>query len=517
MSVSKDLKLIAKIVDIGDLRDVIDAGITATKFKDHDARLMFESLYKYYCARKTKGEVMTREMIEDSFSSVDLPAPDRMSLASVIDEFQVRDVQAELLDLNDMISEWVGVDPDRVIRDLEEKVKELGKIRRVTQDIVVSDEAKSAVTRYEESQLNTGLKGLPYPWDLLNEETRGMLDGEYIIFYGRPKSLKTWVALNCCTHAYQYANARVLIYTREMSPQQMMDRTICLLIGAPWEAYKKATLHMIPYPDQRMFATMEDAFYDLAQHMRTDENAVALDVGKQRSIIITSDREDRLYGGGVNGLRRKVEDHKPDLIFVDAVYLMRNDREGKKSLKWTDQAAISQDLKDLAQDFKRPLIATLQANRASENDRGGSTANMAYADAFAQDCDLGIEIIKKRINKETNELILAVTASREMNIAGFAINGNPGGNFTHLTRSVTDTFGYPTDQHSRVVFNDHSEIKEVLKEVAKRAAEPEQVAARKEDVLATQFRARPSGAPDIGIDNKRKKQNVSKRVGSGRG
>jgi len=499
MSVSKDLKLIAKIVDVGDLRPVIDAGITAAKFKDHDARLMFESLHKYYCARKTKGEVMTREMVEDSFTTVDLPEPDRMSLPSVIEGFLVRDVQAELLELNDYISEWVDSEPDKVIHTLEEKIKELGKVRRVTQDIVVSDEANDAVKRYEESQMNTGLKGLPYPWDLLNEETRGMLDGEYIIFYGRPKSLKTWVALNCCTHAYQHANARVLIYTREMSPQQMMDRTICLLIGAPWEAYKKAILHTIPYPDSRMFVNMEEAFYDLASHMRQDENAMELEMGKRRSIIITSDREDRQYGGGVNGLRRKVEDHKPDLIFVDAVYLMRNDREGKKSLKWTDQAAISQDLKDLAQDFKRPLIATLQANRASENDRGGSTANMAYADAFAQDCDLGIEIIKKRINKETNELILAVTASREMNIAGFAINGNPGGNFSHLIRKETDAFGYPTDQHCRVVFNDHSEIKDVLKEVNKRAAEPEHLVDSKSKVMNDVFHKKTSTTPDFGI------------------
>jgi len=487
MGVSKDLRLIAKIVDTGDFRSVIDAGITASKFTDHDARLVFNNIHSYYHARRTKGEVKTRSMIEDEFPSVDLPPEDRAKLSAVIDDFLVHDVKKEILKLTDYLSDWADTDPDKALREMEEKVKQLSRTRRVTQDVVIADETRDAVKRYEEIAGDNGLKGLPYPWELLNEETRGMLDGEYIIFYGRPKSLKSWVALHCCVHAYQEANARVLIYTREMSPQQMMDRVICLLIGAPWEAYKKAYLHEIPYHDPRIFKTMEDAFYDLAQHMRHDENAIELEFGKRRTITITSDREDRQYGGGVNGLRRKVEDHNPDLIFVDAVYLMRNDREGKKSLKWTDQAAISQDLKDLAQDFRRPLIATLQANRASENNSGSSTANMAYADAFAQDCDLGIEIIKKRINKETNELIMAITASREMNIAGFAINGNPGGNFSHLLKKVTDDCGYPTDKFQRVVFNDHSEIRSVLKEVSKQSVGESRIGDQKQNAVAAAF------------------------------
>lgn len=488
MSVSKDLRLIAKIVDTGDFRSVIDAGITSSKFSDHDARVMFNNIEEYYNARKTKGEVKTRSMIEEAFPSVDLPPEDRTKLTSVIDDFLVHDVKKEILRLTDFLSDWAESDPDKALHEMEKKVIELTRTRRVTQDMVVSEETLDAVKRYEEMSTESGLKGLPYPWDLLNTETRGMLDGEYIIFYGRPKSLKTWVALNCCTHAYEHANARVLIYTREMSPQQMMDRVICLLIGAPWEAYKKGYLQSIPYPNPNTgFRNMEDAFYDLAHQMRVDEGVIELEVGKRRSIIITSDREDRKFGGGVNGLRRKVEDHTPDLIFVDAVYLMRNDREGKKSLKWTDQAAISQDLKDLAQDFRRPLIATLQANRASEGNSGGSTANMAYADAFAQDCDLGIEIIKKRIDKETNELIMAITASREMNIAGFAINGNPGGNFSHLLKKVTDESGYPTDKFQRVVFNDHSEIKHVLKEVSRQSVGEQKLEGSQKGVIVKEL------------------------------
>jgi hypothetical protein len=54
-----------------------------------------------------------------------------------------------------------------------------------------------------------------------------------------------------------------------------------------------------------------------------------------------------------------------------------------------------------------------------------------------------------------------------MNLAGFAIHGNPGGNFEHLIRQEKERFGYPIDQYRRVVFNDHDEIKDFFKEEKK--------------------------------------------------
>ena len=214
---------------------------------------------------------------------------------------------------------------------------------------------------------------------------------------------------------------------------------------------------------------MEQHFFAMMESMKEDETTCRLETGRNKSLVITSDRQDRKYGGGVNGLRRKIEDFAPDMIFADAVYLMRNDREqGARSLKWNDQAAISQDLKDLAQDMKRPVLATLQANRASEKEdqQGKSTTNMSFSDSYAQDTDLAIEIIKKRVNRYHNELALSITASREANIAGFAINGDPATNFTQLYRQVTDDIGPMFVDKQPVmaplIFNDSRDIKEVF-------------------------------------------------------
>ena len=81
--------------------------------------------------------------------------------------------------------------------------------------------------------------------------------------------------------------------------------------------------------------------------MKQDEATCRIETGRDKSLVITSDRQDRKYGGGVNGLRRKIEDFAPDMIFADAVYLMRNDREQGAEVTEVEtiEAAISQDLK----------------------------------------------------------------------------------------------------------------------------------------------------------------------------
>jgi replicative DNA helicase len=467
MAANKDLKLVAKIADVGPtgMRAALDACIRPDHIADLDARLIFDFLLGYYHNAKTGGDVPTREMIEHEFSSVDLPPPDRMKMSSVIEDFKKHDASARLAKLSAYLNDWQDR-PDEALVHLERELQEIGKQRRGSTDIIVADSIAAVKYIYEENKNRGVLKGVPYPWKILNEETRGMQDGEYIIFYGRPKSQKTWVALNICMYAYDYASRKVLIYTREMSPEQMMERCVCLLIGAAYDDWKHGRLSSIPHPHG---GSMEQHFYAMMDSMKQDEATCRLETGSNKSIVITSDRQDRKYGGGVRGLRNKIEDFQPDMVFADAVYLMRNDREqGARSLKWNDQAAISQDLKDLAQDIKRPILATLQANRASEKEdqQGKSAVNMSFSDSYAQDTDLAIEIIKKRINRFHNELALSITASREANIAGFAINGDPATNYTQLYRQVTDDIGPKFLDKQPVmaplIFNDARDIKEVF-------------------------------------------------------
>lgn len=462
MGAHEELLLISKILDEGDVRPLLDARITADHFTNEHSLAIFRRIMKEWEAGG-KGYVPTREIIERDFPKVDLPE-DRRSYESAIDDFLQHHLILELQGLADHIINWKD-DPPAVLQHVNAKVRELMFMRRTGHDVVLSNALKEVVDRYESNRDRDGIKGIPYPWDVLNHVTQGILPGEFILFYGRPKSMKTWVLLSIATHAYDYASRRVLVYTREMTPQQMMDRCVCLLIGAPYSAYKEGTLAEIPVPEG---GTMEDRFYALAESMDSDEQTCTLETGFKKSLIITSDRDDP-RGGGVNGLRKKVDDFKPDLICADALYLMRNDRENRRSVKWDQQAAITQDLKDLALDTNKPLVGTTQAKRDSEDKKGQSVSNIAFADSYGMDCDLAVEIIKKKITDEINELALAITGAREINLSGFAIHGNAASSFGPVYEKFRDNAGVVqldgdgNPLEIPVIFSDYKDIKDFLK------------------------------------------------------
>lgn len=434
----QELELIAKILDTGDMPELEAAGITLDHFKTDHAFMLYKYILHYWRSKTTGGNVPTREMVEKKFPTIDLPKPNRLETKVLLEEFQDYFLKEELRALTDNILDSVHK-PDECLQMIQTTVADLTKDRRSAQDIILSQSIEALVQRYETNRDRDSIQGIPYPWDVLNAETQGMCNGEFILFYGRPKSMKTWVLLKVATHAYDQASRRVLIYTREMTLEQMMDRCICLLIGAPYSAFKKGQLREITVPEG---GTMEDRFYALTETMYSDEETCALETGFRKSLIITSDRDPRGSGGGVYGLHQKSKDHRADLICVDAMYLMKNDRKGVRSIKWDDQSDITQDVKDIALELHKPLIGTTQANRPSEEARGRSMANIAFADAYAMNCDLAIEINKKATpDPEVNELALAITGAREINMNGFAIHGNAATSFDLMMRKVVNDKG----------------------------------------------------------------------------
>jgi replicative DNA helicase len=414
-----ELRLLTKVIDGGDLRPLIKANITIDHFKTEQGQFLFRLIKRYHDNKATFGLVPERAYVLKRLPKFPFAPEERITLEAVLQEFKLGYLKEELLRLSDHIQDYKD-NPEELLDHVGKIHHSLSKSNRISEDHILSAAVGQIRERYEVRENKTGLLGIPYPWEPLNDETNGLLNGEFIIFYGRPKSQKTFLLLLSAYHAYEKANRRILICTREMTPIQIMDRFICIMINAPYDEFKKGLLHTIPVPEG---GTMRDRFMDIMNSMSGDEEVCKFETGRNKSVIITSDRADP-KGGGVRGLRRKVLDYKPDVLYVDAVYLMTDDREGKQSIKHHNQAAISQDLKNLALDFNIPVCGTNQANRNSEDKPGKSVSNISFSDSYGQDCDLAAEIIKKPTGLYTNNLAIVFTASRETTLAGFALHGN---------------------------------------------------------------------------------------------
>jgi hypothetical protein len=159
----------------------------------------------------------------------------------------------------------------------------------------------------------------------------------------------------------------------------------------------------------------------------------------QPYIIVVSDRG-MTDGGGIAWLQGKIREYKPDLVIVDGMYLMKDDRTKTRAIDWKNITHISQDVKLTCNAFNVPIIGVTQANRGAETKNGEDLTELAFADAIGMDADLVLRIKKmvkwnEQVKKHENELHITAPGFREGTFEGMVIHGKPGYNFDFI-RSI---------------------------------------------------------------------------------
>lgn len=470
MALNPELDLIAKIVETGKLKEVLDANITPSSFSSNECRSAFEYILDYYKHQDTAGNVPTLEMVEETIHNIHLPVV-RLKMNAVIDNMLRHLIYWRLSDLAADVESKLNTvdDPRDIVGMVQQKAVSLAALQSTSMDLVLSDSSDDLVDEYERIRDKEGLSGIPWPWPTLNDETDGIQDREMVIFYGRPKSMKTWMLLNIAAYAYDFASRKVLIYTREMHPKIIRRRLMAILIEAPYKAYRDGKLHEFEIAPGY---TLQDKFYDVARTFKEDEVTCLNETGHHKGIIITGDHEKSRYSGGVMGLREKIEKYKPDLVCVDGIYLMKDDQTGIRTVKWQNISNITKDLHLAAMETNLPFVGTTQANRDSEDRKGEVTMRgISFSDSFAQDCDLGINVIRKGLDEsKASELAFVVTGGRETAMLGFPVHGIPATDFSQMRQparhadgsiKLNPETGQPLQEY--VVFHSPKDIRDMFK------------------------------------------------------
>lgn len=265
-----------------------------------------------------------------------------------------------------------------------------------------------------------------------------MLPGQFIVLYGRPKSMKTWVGLNIGIDAYLRSRRRVLLYSREMSVMELLGRAAATIAKVEYASFKNGKLQ----PE------LKEKAFTILQELVEDEKMAGAAGKKMPGLFIVSDRGSTEGAGGVAWLQSKIRDYQPDLVIVDGMYLMSDDRSKTRSTDWRQIANISQDLKITAQQFNVPIIGITQANRAAQKTKGDDLTELAFSDSLGQDADAVFRIVKMD-NKETGltELLITAPGLRDGKFDGIIIHGQPGVNFGYLRAYVEQNEEAPAGAH----------------------------------------------------------------------
>lgn len=401
-----EMQLVSRIVHSGDISTVLDWGISAHDFRTAEGRGLFNQLLTFYSSPLSRGSSMGPNLFRHLFTVTPLTADVSVATEVLCAELRKCRVIAEGKEIATELHESLELDPDTTLSAMFDKLQKLIALGTAKNtDVYFGDAVNRLYEKYEhmEKYGAQSFNAVQWPWEILNE-VAGITFEDYIVLYGRPKSMKTWVLAEMIAWTFQ-TEKRALIYTKEMTPDNIFQRAAACVAKLPYSEMRSAKLTV---EEKHMYATLRE----MAHYNKTQP-------------ICLSGREAPPGGDTVAWIQSKAEKYKPDVIFIDGMYLL-SDPSGSKVQDWQRVTNISRAIRGMVLSLKIPAICTMQANRKAAQHSSGNLDEIAYADAVGQDATVAIRVINE---KSSPTIALVIAGSREFNLHGIRIHGEPASNF----------------------------------------------------------------------------------------
>ena len=426
---SHQLALCARIIRAGCLSEVLDYGITVEDFTTPEGLSIWNIIQTYNQQAQTRGSVLDVRGLLERYPTYNL-LPDRTGTTTHGLCFAVRreriqsEAQRALGDAASAIS--TGVDPMVPLGRLQAQVNTyLALGCTANADVGFSRGLHNVIQRMQLQRQGVDLSLMKWPWAAMNKATLGLQRDDYIVFYGRPKSMKTWTLAYLVAWCYENEK-KLVLYTKEMTPDNIYQRVLACVCRIMYEYVRDAS-------------TMSDsdwgAINRLHQHM-------LLDSVLGNTIVVLNGRDAPPGGDTVSWLSSKIDKHKPVVAFIDGLYLLSD--QNKKSKDHERVTSISRDVRGMVLGNGVPVIATMQANRKAAGHSDANLDEIAYSDSLAQDCTAAIRTIRRVVPATEEEksknphaqtkvyIDLLFGGSREYVLHGVRLNGVPARDFSQV-------------------------------------------------------------------------------------
>lgn len=272
-------------------------------------------------------------------------------------------------------------DTEGLINAAESSIFRIAQKRQKNDYAKIQDVLMKNLKMIDEAERNQGnVIGLPTGFKALDEKTSGLQKSDLIIIAARPGMGKTAFALNVAAQSAVKAKASVLIFSLEMSQEQLGQRLIAMQARVESEKLKKGNLERKDW----------------------DRINVALDELNETKIVI-----DDTPGISIMEMRNKCRRLKAeqglDLVVIDYLQLMTFD--GRADSRQQEVSALSRHLKLLAREMDCPVIVLSQLSRAPEQrqDKRPMLSDLRESGSIEQDADIVIFLYRGDYYNENSE------------------------------------------------------------------------------------------------------------------
>lgn len=222
------------------------------------------------------------------------------------------------------------------------------------------------------------ITGLATGFAELDKRTSGLQRADFVIIAGRPSTGKTAFALNVAAHAAVELRRPALIFSLEMSKEQLVQRLICA--EARVDSQKVRSGFLQP-PEWRRII---DAAGRLSEAPLFIDDTATLSALEARAKA-----------------RRIQAEHRLELVVIDYLQLMQG--RWRAENRQQEISEISRSLKALAKELNVPVVALSQLSRAVEarGDALPRLSDLRESGALEQDADLIMFLARKETAPDT--------------------------------------------------------------------------------------------------------------------
>lgn len=254
----------------------------------------------------------------------------------------------------------------------------------------IAELTEDAVTQIEAiGDRNSGAVGLPTGISDLDRIVTGLKPSDMIVLAARPSVGKTALALSIASHAAVEHGKGVLMFSLEMSKEQLTQRLLC----------REGRVDV---------RRLRDGYLASAERDKLRPAKTRLDASK----LHIDDTPNITMFELISKSRRHAVRHETSLIIIDYLQLMGSVRRGEN--RQVEISEISRGVKQLARELNVPVLALSQLSREAEREDGPpKLSHLRESGSIEQDADLVWMLWRKNKDpQDVDNVLLRVAKHR---------------------------------------------------------------------------------------------------------
>ena len=333
-----ELQFINKLLQEGSLTLAKQNDITEDYFNTYTDEYEFiQNHYKEYGTMPDPTTVLDKF---PDFELIEIQESDRY----LVEEMNERYLFTKMTPFIRKLAELTEEDSRQAITYLKQEMKNFNNLVTYKEGEDLIEDSEKRLQEFKEKLDGKELTGISTGIKELDEITYGWQPEDFVSIIARTSQGKTWLLLFFLVKAWQQGK-KVLFYNGELPNS---------VVGYRFDTLNR---HFSNTALSKGDKGVERVYEKYIEELKEEETPFI--------VIKPRDINGKLNSTKLEGL---IEKYKPDIIGIDQITLMADEKGSSGQASYLKYEHITEDLYQIAEKYRTPILAPHQANRNAEKD-----------------------------------------------------------------------------------------------------------------------------------------------------